>query len=147
MDRDTSTMSFGDHLEDLRKRLFYSLLGPIPILIVCLVFGGPILEFIVIPLETQLRASGQPVRLLATSPIESFGAYLKVDSVPGVAFRRAGALSERKAIRLFPDAGQRRVNRDGDGVSVLRDAAGDAALLHCLWFIDGADERGHGAAA
>lgn len=78
MDRDTSTMSFGDHLEDLRKRLFYALLGPIPILIVCLAFGGPILEFIVIPLETQLRASGQPVRLLATSPIESFGAYLKV---------------------------------------------------------------------
>ncbi len=78
MNRDQSTMSFGDHLEDLRRRLSFALLGTIPILIVCLVFGGPILEFIVIPLETQLRASGQPVRLLATSPVESFGAYLKV---------------------------------------------------------------------
>lgn len=78
MNRDQSTMSFGDHLEELRRRLVFALLGPIPILIVCLAFGGPILEFIVVPLEAQLRASGQPVRLLATSPVESFGAYLKV---------------------------------------------------------------------
>lgn len=78
MNRDPSTMSFGDHLEELRRRLIFALLGPIPILIVCLAFGGPILEFIVVPLEAQLRASGQPVRLLATSPVESFGAYLKV---------------------------------------------------------------------
>lgn len=78
MNRDQSTMSFGDHLDELRRRLVFALLGPIPILIVCLAFGGSIMEFIVVPLESQLRASGQPVRLLATSPVESFGAYLKV---------------------------------------------------------------------
>lgn len=78
MTRDPHTMSFGDHLEELRRRLIFALLGPIPILIVCLIFGGQILEFIVHPLESQLRAAGQPVRLLATSPVESFGAYLKV---------------------------------------------------------------------
>ncbi len=78
MHREPLTMTFGDHLEDLRRRLFWALLGPIPILIVCLIFGGPLLEFLVHPLETQLRAASQPIRLLATSPVEPFGAYLKV---------------------------------------------------------------------
>ena len=71
-------MSFGDHLEELRRRLIWALAGPVPILIVALAFGGPILAFLIHPLEVQLAAAGQPVRLLATSPVEPFGAYLKV---------------------------------------------------------------------
>ncbi len=75
------TMSFGDHLEELRKRLFLSLLGPIPIMIVCLVFGGAILEFLMVPVETQLKNAELPSRLQATSPTEPFSAYLKVGLV------------------------------------------------------------------
>jgi len=78
MKRDLNIMSFGDHLEELRRRMVFALLGPIPIFIVCLIYGGPLLAFIIHPLETQLAASHQPVRLLATSPVEPFGAYLKV---------------------------------------------------------------------
>ena len=74
-------MSFGDHLEDLRKRVFYALLGPVPIFIVCLIFGGPLLALLVAPAEEQLRAAGLPAAMLATSPTEPFTAYLKVATI------------------------------------------------------------------
>jgi len=78
MDPTAQTMSFGDHLEELRRRLIFALFAPVPIFIVSLIFGGPILEFLVIPLERQLEAANLPTRLLATGPAEPFIAYLKV---------------------------------------------------------------------
>jgi len=71
-------MSFGEHLDELRKRLIHALLGLVPIFIVALVFGGPILEFLIVPAEEQLRAAGQASRLQATGPAEVFIAYIKV---------------------------------------------------------------------
>lgn len=71
-------MSFGDHLEDLRKRVILSLLAPIPVLVVCLVFGGELLDFVLRPLVNALAAAGATPTLIATSPFETFGAYLKV---------------------------------------------------------------------
>jgi sec-independent protein translocase protein TatC len=77
-------MSFGDHLEDLRRRLTWALLGPVPIIIVCFFYGDALLDFLLRPVEAELRAAGQPTRLLATSPIEPFAAYLKVSIVVGL---------------------------------------------------------------
>ncbi len=77
-------MSLGDHLDELRKRLWLALLGPLPVVVVCLLFGGDILQFLLTPLEAQLRAANLPVRLLATGPAETFGAYLKVAIVAGL---------------------------------------------------------------
>lgn len=77
-------MSLGDHLDELRRRLWLALLGPLPIVVVCLVFGGDILQFLLAPLEAQLKAANLPVRLLATGPAETFGAYLKVAIVAGL---------------------------------------------------------------
>ncbi len=71
-------MSFGDHLEDLRKRVMLALLGIVPIFAVSMVFGAPILEFILLPARNALRAAGLPPHLQATSPLETFGAYFKV---------------------------------------------------------------------
>ena len=33
---DSHMMPFGDHLDELRKRVVYALLGPIPLLVACL---------------------------------------------------------------------------------------------------------------
>ncbi|HVZ94899.1 MAG TPA: twin-arginine translocase subunit TatC [Phycisphaerales bacterium] len=74
-------MSFGDHLDELRRRLLFCILGPIPIFIVCLVYGSSLLTFLTAPLIQQLRAAGEPASLLATSPIEPFNAYLKVATI------------------------------------------------------------------
>jgi sec-independent protein translocase protein TatC len=78
------TMSFGDHLDELRKRLIWAFVGPLPIFIVCLFFGGPLLEFLVVPASQQLRDAGLPARMLATSPTEPFTAYLKVATVVAI---------------------------------------------------------------
>lgn len=72
------TMPFGEHLEELRTRLIYALLGLLPIFIVALILGGPILEFLLLPAEAQLRAAGQASRLQATGPAEVFIAYIKI---------------------------------------------------------------------
>lgn len=80
-DQPSLLMSFGDHLDELRRRLIYALAGPIPIFIVCLVFGSSLLTFLCAPLLEQLRAAGEPPTLLATSPLESFNSYLKVATI------------------------------------------------------------------
>ncbi|MEC9373582.1 MAG: twin-arginine translocase subunit TatC, partial [Planctomycetota bacterium] len=81
---DQHIMSFGDHLEDLRRRLFFALLGPVPIAVVCFFFGDELLQLLIDPLEAALREAGQPSRLLATSPLEPFAAYLKVSVLVAV---------------------------------------------------------------
>lgn len=81
---DFAIMSFGDHLEDLRKRVVFAGLGFIPIFVLGLVFGGPLLEFLTIPLTDALRDAGQPATLLATSPLETFGAYIRVSIIVAV---------------------------------------------------------------
>ncbi len=74
-------MSFGDHLEDLRKRVFWALVGPLPVFVACLVFGNQLLEFITAPVIASLRRAGEAPHLISTSPIEGFAAYMKVSAV------------------------------------------------------------------
>lgn len=79
-----NTMSFGDHLEELRRRLIWGLAGLAPILLVCLLFGQSIMRFLIAPLERQLLRAGQAPTLQALSPVETFGAYIKVSMVATV---------------------------------------------------------------
>lgn len=81
MANQTRVMSFGDHLEELRTRLFWAIVGPLPVFVVCLVFGGPLLEFITKPLRTALIKAGESPHLIATSPVEPFAVYMKVAAV------------------------------------------------------------------
>lgn len=74
-------MPFGEHLEELRRRLTHALLGLLPLLALSLVFGDRLLRFIIAPLERALIRAGQPPTLQAVSPIETFAAYLKVSMV------------------------------------------------------------------
>lgn len=76
-----NVMPFGDHLEELRKRLIWAIVGIVPVMVVCLFFGGPLMKFMMVPLLDALQAAGEPSQLLATSPLETFGAYLKVATV------------------------------------------------------------------
>ncbi len=74
----SQSMSFGDHLDDLRKRLIYSLLGLIPLIVLGFVVGGPMLELLTVPVIEAMREAGEPSGLLATGPLESFLSYMKV---------------------------------------------------------------------
>src|SRR5262245_20805467 len=70
-------MPFGQHLEELRLRLIYALVGVAPILIVSLAFGRSILEFVVRPIRHALRNANMSDMLQTTGVVETFGSYLK----------------------------------------------------------------------
>lgn len=69
-------MSLGDHLEELRKRVIWSIAGVVPIFVLAFAFGSPLLSLLIEPARQQLREGGQATSLLATAPFETFGAVL-----------------------------------------------------------------------
>lgn len=76
-----AVMSFGDHIEELRKRLIFGLLGAIPIFALAIAYGQTILEFLVLPVQNALRHEGQRPTLQATSVLETFFSYFKIAGI------------------------------------------------------------------
>lgn len=71
-------MSFLEHLDELRARLMWAVLGLLPILIAALYFGPQLLELIVRPVLVKLVQAGQPPEMQSTSPFETFFTYVKL---------------------------------------------------------------------
>lgn len=71
-------MPFGEHLEELRRRLIIAMWGVVPILILSFYFGKDILRFIIIPILSALQAANIGSGLQATGPLETFMTYFKV---------------------------------------------------------------------
>ncbi|MDF1869416.1 MAG: twin-arginine translocase subunit TatC [Phycisphaerales bacterium] len=67
------TMSLGDHLEDLRKRVFLAVVGIIPIFVIAFGCGRYLLNLLITPARKKLLDGGQGSSLLATGPFETFG--------------------------------------------------------------------------
>jgi sec-independent protein translocase protein TatC len=110
------TMSLGDHLEELRWRLILALLGVAGGLLICLFFGGYLLQYIAAPYASAMeRANLEPV-LLAIQPAEKFLVYFKTALLFGLilsspwvlyqlwAFVSSGLYSREKRYvrRIFP---------------------------------------------
>lgn len=74
-------MAIGEHLEELRKRVFLSMVGVLPIFCVGLYFGGKILNIIVWPLEQALIEKGVAGGMQTTTLLEGFLNYLKIAGV------------------------------------------------------------------
>jgi len=77
---DTS-MSLGDHLEELRARILLSLVGIVPTLILCLVFGRYIIRFVEKP---YIDIMGTEARLQSLAPADGFVSYMKICFVSGL---------------------------------------------------------------
>lgn len=75
---DPGVMSFGDHLEDLRRRIVYALVGVVPIFVVAFAFGRPLLGVLIAPARQALIAGGQTSALLATGPFETFASVVHI---------------------------------------------------------------------
>jgi sec-independent protein translocase protein TatC len=71
-------MSFGDHLDELRRRLIYALVTIVPIFLIAMIFGEQLLEIILEPAKAKLEASRLPGTFIATSPLEPMGAWIRV---------------------------------------------------------------------
>ncbi|MBN2375255.1 MAG: twin-arginine translocase subunit TatC [Sedimentisphaerales bacterium] len=77
-------MSFGEHLDELRSRLFKCIYGILIGIGVCLCFGGDIFAFLSQPLIMALKAANLEEALYASTLPEPFVTYLKVSMFSGL---------------------------------------------------------------
>lgn len=71
-------MSFGEHLHELRGRVFKALIVPLPLMILFFVFAENIRAILIAPLFNALRANGQTVQIQALSPAETITTDMKL---------------------------------------------------------------------
>ena len=81
----TVRMSFGEHLEDMRRRLILVIVGAVVGLIVCFVFKEHIMAWLIAPLDVALAAHGQPRQLVTLQPTEAFVVVFKMCLLTGLA--------------------------------------------------------------
>ena len=78
---DDTAMEIGDHLEDLRRRLIYALLGVVATSAVTLTFGRQIVAWLCLPLIQAQRSAHVPAQTFTLTPIAGFAAYIKVSLI------------------------------------------------------------------
>lgn len=76
-----TTMSLGDHLEELRTRLIHMIIGLVVTSAVCMCFGRYIIAFIRKPYKD---AMGEDALLQSLAPADGFISYMQVALVCGV---------------------------------------------------------------
>lgn len=76
-----TTMSLGDHLEELRGRLFHAIYGLVIAVVICFIFGKYIIAFIEQPFINKL---GEDARLQSISPAEGVISYMKIALIAGI---------------------------------------------------------------
>lgn len=83
-DPDQYTMSFGEHLEELRRRLIYALIGVALASCVTAWYGKSILSWLCQPLFEALKQSGYPQQVYNHSVAGSFTVWMKVSLLAGL---------------------------------------------------------------
>ncbi len=81
---DLFRMSFGDHLEELRRRVIFGLAAPIPIAFLMFIFGDALLEWLLLPLQNVQESHGFPRQLQVLSPPEFLILKIKVSIIAAV---------------------------------------------------------------
>lgn len=107
-------MSFGDHLEELRRRVIRSLLGLVVTTVLCFKFGDTIIGLLTAPYSVSMENLGFDPRMVQLNPAESFMEYFKVSLKFGILFAAPWMLyqiwqfvaaglypAERRLVRLF----------------------------------------------
>jgi sec-independent protein translocase protein TatC len=79
-----TTMGFLDHLEELRKRLVYSIMAVAVGFGACWGFRERIYSIMERPIVDALRANGLPDKLVYLNPTEPFNLYLKIAALAGL---------------------------------------------------------------
>jgi sec-independent protein translocase protein TatC len=82
-------MSFLEHLDELRKRLLYSIGAVAAGFLIALLFIGYIFDFIMLPLAATLPPGG---KLIYTEPTEAFLLQLKIAALAGLVFAAPAVL-------------------------------------------------------
>jgi sec-independent protein translocase protein TatC len=77
-------MSFLDHLEELRKRLVYSILAVIAGFFLCWGYAEKIFAYMQTPIMDALHRNGMSEKLVYLNPTEPFNLYLKIGFMAGL---------------------------------------------------------------
>ncbi|HAI12662.1 MAG TPA: hypothetical protein DCM28_13225 [Phycisphaerales bacterium] len=81
---DEPVMSFGDHLEDLRRRLIFALMGAVVIVLITMYYGDHIVTWLQIPLHHALRQAGLPAKTFGFNVTTGFAIYMQVSLIAGL---------------------------------------------------------------
>ncbi len=114
---DDTRMSFGDHLEELRRRLIWAVVGLVVATIICFNLGGIIIETLTTPYFVAMHQLGFDPRMVQLNPLESFMEYFKISIQFGLVLAAPWMLyqiwlfvatglypSERQLIKYFAPA-------------------------------------------
>lgn len=74
-------MTLGEHLEELRRRLLFGIIGLVLATFVCLYFGERVMEFFCAPLLDGLKAAGLNTQTFNNEMTAPFMLYLKVSLI------------------------------------------------------------------
>ena len=77
-------MSLLEHLEELRRRLIYSVLAIMAAFFVCWHYADRIFRYMQAPIMPALRAHKMEETLIYTNPIDPFNLYLKIGLIAGI---------------------------------------------------------------
>ncbi len=78
------SMSFGDHLEELRRRLMWSIALPIPLAILAFSYAAQIRDFLCAPAIAALKAHDLPAQLQVLSPIEALSTDMYLSLIAAI---------------------------------------------------------------
>ena len=73
-----TAMSIGDHIEELRIRIIWSIIPPLPLAILFFFLADTIVRWFLIPLHTVLEDHGLPTQVQVLSPPEFLLAEMKI---------------------------------------------------------------------
>ena len=79
-------MTIGEHLEELRKRLFLSVIGFVIAFVVFMVLGERVVFYVCRPLFIALARNKLPTTIYFTDPAEVFMTYIKAAMISAAAF-------------------------------------------------------------
>jgi sec-independent protein translocase protein TatC len=85
-DPDAYRMSVGDHLEELRRRLIFGLVGFGVALAVCLAFGHRLTNLFIAPYIHAVRARGMGTQMAYRELAETFAVTIKIATICALAF-------------------------------------------------------------
>jgi Sec-independent protein secretion pathway component TatC len=84
-DPESYRMSLGDHLEELRWRLIFGLLGFVAAAIVCFIFGERVVSIFCQPLVTALQKYELNPQVYMTQITDSFMVYMEISLISAAA--------------------------------------------------------------
>lgn len=76
-----AVMGLGEHLEELRRRVLWAIVGLVPILITSMIFAKHLVALMIQPAIAALRSKGFPAEMQNTGPLEFFSAWFKVSLI------------------------------------------------------------------